>query len=59
MQYADFTIETNGARIKALDAFKQGIDSCLNDVDKKFKAQIASLMTLRFQVFENNQILAG
>jgi transposase len=39
--------------------FKMGIDDCLRNIDKQYKMQIASLMTLRFQVLKNNQIMAG
>ncbi len=35
-----------------------GINLCLRNIDKKYKPQIASLMTPRFQVFENDQIVA-
>jgi len=36
-----------------------GIDVCLSNIDKKFKTQITSLMTPRFQVFKSDQIMAG
>jgi transposase len=49
----------NNCYYETFDAFKTGINDCLNNIDKKFKSQIASLMTLRFQVFKNNQIMAG
>jgi len=49
----------NNCYYETFAAFKLGIDACLNDVDKKYKSQITSLMTLRFQVIKNNQILAG
>jgi transposase len=49
----------NNCYYDTFEAFKVGIDGCLNDIDKKFKSQIASLMTLRFQTFKNDQILAG
>jgi transposase len=39
--------------------FKTGIDACLKDTNKKYKSQITTLMNLRFQVFENNQIMTG
>ena len=29
--------------------FKSGINDCLNDVDKQYKSEIATLMTLNFQ----------
>ena len=49
----------NNCYYETFDAFKAGIDACLNEIDKKFKSQIASLMTLRFQTFKKNQIVAG
>lgn len=33
--------------------FKQAIEQCLAEVSGKFKAQLASLLTLNFQTFEN------
>ena len=47
----------NNCYYETFDTFKRGIDACLNDVDKKFQPQIASLMTLRFQTFKNDQIM--
>jgi len=44
---------------ETFDAFKMGIDVCLNEVDKKHQAKVAALMILRFQTFKNNQIMAG
>jgi len=44
----------NNYYYETFDAFKAGIDTCLNDIDKKFKSQIASLMTLRFQTFKSD-----
>ena len=49
----------NNCYYETFDAFKVGINACLNDSDKKFKSQIASLMTLRFQTFKIDQIMAG
>jgi transposase len=49
----------NNRYYETFDSFKSGIDACLNDVDKKLKTQVASLMTLRFQTFKNNQIVTG
>jgi transposase len=49
----------NNRYYETFDAFKSGIQECLNDIDKKHKTQVASLMTLRFQTFKNNQIMAG
>ena len=42
---------------ETFETFKTGINACLNNIDKKFNSQIASLMTLRFQVLKNNQIM--
>jgi hypothetical protein len=44
---------------ESFDAFKRGIDACLNDIDKKHQTQVDSLMNLRFQTFKNDQIMAG
>jgi len=49
----------NNCYYETFDAFKSGIDASLNGIDKKYIPQIASLMTLRFQEFKNNQIVAG
>ena len=39
--------------------FKAAIVECLDGVEGKHKAAIASLLTLNFQTFENPQVLAG
>jgi hypothetical protein len=44
---------------ETFDAFKAGIDACLHDIDPKFQSPIASLMTLRFQTFNNDQVMVG
>ena len=49
----------NNCYYETFDAFKWGIETCLNEVDKKYKVQVASLMNLKFQTFKNNQIMAG
>lgn len=40
------------------EAFSQAIDECLNQTDKKYADEIKSLLTLKFQQFENIQFLA-
>jgi len=49
----------NNCYYETFDAFKPGIGACLNGIDKIYISQVASLMTLRFQEFKNNQIVAG
>jgi len=49
----------NNCYYETFDTFKAGIDACLHNIDKKFQSQIASLMTLRFQTFKNDQVVAG
>jgi transposase len=49
----------NNCYYETFDLFKSGIDACLNEIDKKHKPQITSLMTLKFQTFPNAQIVAG
>jgi transposase len=49
----------NNRYYETFDDFKAGINACLENIDKKFKSQIASLMTLRFQTFEKSQFAAG
>jgi transposase len=34
-------------------AFKAAIDGCLRDIDSKYKKEISSLMSLKFQTFHN------
>jgi len=34
------------------------INDCIENADKKYEQELKSLMTLRFQTFENVQILA-
>jgi transposase len=41
------------------DAFCAAIDDCVNSADKKYAEELKSLMTLRFQTFENVQFLDG
>jgi transposase len=41
------------------DAFCAAINDCVNNADKKYAEELKSLMTLRFQTFENVQFLAG
>lgn len=48
----------NNCYHETFDAFKAAIHSCLDNIDKSHKAQIASLMTLRFQTFKNDQFMA-
>ena len=48
----------NNCYYDTFDAFKSGIDGCLKNIDKEHKTQVASLMTLRFQTFKNDQITA-
>jgi transposase len=33
--------------------FKAGIDNCIFDIDKKYRGEIESLMTLKFQMLKN------
>jgi len=47
----------NNCYYETFDDFKAGINACLKGIDKKYKSQIASLMTLRFQTFKNDQIM--
>ena len=49
----------NNRYYESFDAFKRGIDTCLNDIDKKHQTQVATLMNLRFQTFKNDQIMEG
>jgi transposase len=49
----------NNCYYETFEDFKSGIDCCLRNIDKKYQSQIASLMTPRFQVFKNDQIMAG
>ena len=35
----------NNCYYETFDTFQVGIDACLNDIDKQFQPQIASLMT--------------
>jgi transposase len=49
----------NNCYYEMFEAFKAGIDECLRNIDKKFDSQIASLMTLRFQSFKYDQVMAG
>jgi len=49
----------NNCYYEMSEAFKVDIDDCLQNIDKKFESQIASLMTLRFQTFKNDQVMEG
>ncbi len=49
----------NNCYHETFDDFKSGINACLRNIDKKYKSQIASLMTPRLQVLKNEQIMAG
>ena len=40
------------------DDFCAAINDCIENADKKYEQELKSLMTLRFQTFENVQILA-
>jgi transposase len=40
-------------------AFTQTIDDCLNNLNTKYKEQMETLLTLNFQTFENEPVLAG
>jgi len=48
----------NNCYYETFNGFKLGIDACLNDIDKKYKSQVASLMKPKFQTFKNDQIMA-
>ena len=49
----------NNCYYETFDDFKRGIDACLNDIDKKHKAQVNTLMNLKFQSFKNDKIIKG
>jgi transposase len=49
----------NHCYYETFEDFKSGVNACLKGIDKKYKTEVASLMTLRFQVFKNNQIMAA
>jgi transposase len=49
----------NNCFYETFEAFKKGIDECLLNIDKRLDPQIATLMTLRFQTFKNDHIMAG
>lgn len=49
----------NNIYYETFEDFKSGINACLKNIDKKYKLQIASLMTLKFQIFEKSQFMAG
>ena len=36
--------------------FKTAIDDCLRDVDSKYKKEISSLMSLKFQILNNTTL---
>jgi len=38
--------------------FKTSIDACLKNIHKKYKSETTTLMTLKFQVLKNDQIMA-
>jgi transposase len=39
--------------------FTQAIDDCLNNLDTKYKGQMETLLTLNFQTFDDEPVLAG
>jgi transposase len=49
----------NNRYYETFEDFKTGIDDCWENIDKEHKSKIAPLMTLRFQVLKNDQIIAG
>ena len=49
----------NNCYHETFEEFKLGIDECLLNIDKKINAQIAPLMTLRFQTFKKDHIMEG
>ena len=49
----------NNCYYETFGDYKREIDACLNDIDKKQKAQVKTLMNLKFQSFKNDQIMAG
>ena len=49
----------NNCYYETFEAFKAGIDDCLQNIDKKLETQIASPMTLRLQTFKNDQVMEG
>ena len=51
----------NNCYYETFEDFKAGISGCLKNinVNRQYKSQVASLMTLRFQILKNDQILAG
>ena len=49
----------NNCYYETFEAFKSGINACLEGIDKKYRSQVETLMTLRFQTFRNDQIMAG
>jgi transposase len=44
---------------ETFDAFKTAISACIAEAPTKHKAELASLLTLRFQTFEKAQLLAA
>jgi transposase len=49
----------NHCYCETFEAFKAGINTCLNNIDKIYKSQITSFMTLRFQVLKTDHVVAG
>ena len=49
----------NNVYYETFDAFKVGISHCLNNLSTQYFNDTATLMTLKFQMFENDQIMAG
>jgi transposase len=41
------------------DAFTQTIDTCLNNLDKQYREQMTTLLTLNFQTFEDEPVLVA
>ena len=49
----------NSRQQKCFADFRSSIDRCLNELTTTYQAKIASLMTLKFQTFENVSILGA
>jgi hypothetical protein len=41
------------------DTFKESIDACLRDLGTRFKSNMQTLMTLKFQLFSKTENLAA
>ena len=46
----------NSIYYENFDLFKEGIDDCLKNLGTKFKTQVQSLMSLKFQIFHNETL---